>query len=201
MSVTCDWHNIIEIIHYLSLMTDIAVTNDIEIVHCQSPMTDTEKLGYFTHFLSPMTDDWHDSHSAIEIVHCQSLNHVRHLNNKLRYLNRLSNFLYLLLSEISRLQIHRTPCIHDSNTWAPCCPNELLLRSNSISVVDSLHAKPSNKFLEWSRFNTKRYDQLFRHTLTLRVEVYRRPCLNILNSMYSWRTAWMTAVLPYFSCY
>jgi len=53
-----------------------------------------------------------------------------------------------LFSLISRLPIHRMPCMHDSSTCAPWAPRLLQLMSSSISMVDSLHANPSSKFLQ-----------------------------------------------------
>lgn len=60
-----------------------------------------------------------------------------------------NEFYYLLLSETSRLEIHLTPCTQDSNTCAPWLPKPLLLISNDISLVNSLHAKPNSKFLKF----------------------------------------------------
>lgn len=46
---------------------------------------------------------------------------------------------------MSRLCNTRTPCMHDSNTWAPCEPNALPLKSKYRPAVDSLHANPNSR--------------------------------------------------------
>lgn len=56
---------------------------------------------------------------------------------------------YLLLSLMSKLCKTRTPCMHDSKTCAPWAPKTLLLKSKYSPAVDSLHAKPSSKFLKY----------------------------------------------------
>ena len=67
--------------------------------------------------------------------------------NLKHHTNILKDRINLLFSLMSRLLIHRMPGMHDSSTCAPWAPRLLQLMSSSISMVDSLQANPSSRFL------------------------------------------------------
>lgn len=79
----------------------------------------------------------------------------------------------LLLSPMSRLERTRTPCMHDSSTWAPAGPSWLPLRSRCRPAVDSLHARPNSKCFNASR-GILQYEML----RCLRLSVLVKNCLN-----------------------
>lgn len=79
----------------------------------------------------------------------------------------------LLLSPMSRLERTRTPCMHDSSTWAPAGPSWLPLRSRCRPAVDSLHARPNSKCFRASS-GILQYEML----RCLRLSVLVKNCLN-----------------------
>ena len=75
------------------------------------------------------------------------MSHRHHYQNLKSHTKILTDGINLLFSLMSRLLIHRMPCMHDSSTCAPWAPRLLQLMSSSISMVDSLQANPSSRFL------------------------------------------------------
>lgn len=73
---------------------------------------------------------------------------------------QISRKQYWLLSPISKLCSTRTPCMHDSSTWAPCAPIAFPLRSRWRPAVDSLNARPSSRFLSAS--NGSLHNEMFK---------------------------------------
>jgi len=107
-------------------------------------------------------------HVLWDVMSCQLVNSVRHFwgttlysfssqhwvtshhhqyQNLTHQTNILKDRINLLFSLMSRLLIHRMPGMHDSSTCAPWAPRLLQLMSSSISMVDSLQANPSSRFL------------------------------------------------------
>lgn len=81
---------------------------------------------------------------------------------------------YSLLSEISSDDMHRTPCMQDSRTWAPIEPKLFPLMSSSNPTVLSLQAKPSKRCLRASSGSLQQ--EMFKY-LSERVAV--KNCLKL----------------------